>query len=61
MASDKEEVPKVLTGLIAMKICAKYNRCALVVRPQLVDGVQIYSGSGRGKIAEGFNKHSSKA
>ena len=53
--SDKEEVPKVLTGLIAMKICAKYNRCALVLRPQLVDGIQIYSGSGRGKIAEGFN------
>ena len=52
---DKNEIPKVLTGLIAMKICAKYNRCTLVLRPQLVDGVQYYMGSGRGKKAEGFD------
>ena len=38
-----------------MKICAKYNRCTLVVRPQIIDGVQYYMGSGRGKRAEGFN------
>lgn len=53
--SNKEEVPKVLTGLVAMKICAKYNRCTLVVRPQMVDGIQYYMGSGRGKIADGFD------
>ena len=38
-----------------MKICAKYNRCTLVLRPQLIDGVQYYMGSGRGKKAEGFD------
>lgn len=53
--TNKDEVPKVLTGLVAMKICAKYNRCTLVVRPQIIDGVQYYMGSGRGKRAEGFN------
>lgn len=52
---DKNEIPKVLTGLIAMKICAKYNRCTLVLRPQLIDGKQYYMGSGRGKKAEGFD------
>ena len=51
--SYKEEVPKVLTGLVAMKICAKYNKCALVLRPQIIDGVQYYMGSGRGKRADG--------
>ena len=53
--NDKNEVPKVLTGLVAMKICAKYNRCTLVLRPQLIDGVQYYMGSGRGKRADGFD------
>lgn len=52
--NDKNDIPKTLTGLIAMKICAKYNRCALVLRPQIVDGIQYYMGSGRGKKAEGF-------
>ena len=52
--TDKNSIPKTLTGLIAMKICAKYNRCTLVLRPQMIDGVQYYMGSGRGKKANGF-------
>lgn len=49
------EVPQVLTGLVAMKIAAKYNKPTLVVRPILINGIQYYAGSGRGRRAEGFN------
>lgn len=53
--TNKDEIQKTITGLVAMKIVAKYNKCALVLRPILKDGVQYYMGSGRGKKAEGFD------
>ena len=53
-AKNENEVPKTLTGLIATKIVAKYNKPVLVLRPKLINGIQYYLGSGRGKNAEGF-------
>lgn len=49
-----EDVPKSLTGLVAMKILQKYNRPTLILRPVQDNGVWYYRGSGRGKKAEGF-------
>jgi single-stranded-DNA-specific exonuclease len=51
---DINDVPKSLTGLVAMKILQKYNRPTLILRPVQQDGVWYYRGSGRGKKAEGF-------
>lgn len=52
--SDINDVPKSLTGLVAMKILQKYNRPTLILRPVLEDGKWFYRGSGRGKKVEGF-------
>ena len=52
---DQDEIPKTLTGLLAMKIVAKYNKPALVLRPRLENGEQYWFGSGRGKTVHGFN------
>ena len=52
--SDINDVPKALTGLVAMKILQKYNRPTLILRPTNNDGKWIYRGSGRGKKADGF-------
>lgn len=51
---DINDVPKSLTGLVAMKILQKYNRPTLILRPVQQDGVWYYRGSGRGKKADGF-------
>lgn len=51
---DINDVPKSLTGLVAMKILQKYNRPTLILRPVQNDGVWYYRGSGRGKKADGF-------
>lgn len=51
---DINDVPKSLTGLVAMKILQKYNRPTLILRPVQQDGKWYYRGSGRGKKAEGF-------
>lgn len=52
--SDINDVPKSLTGLVAMKILQKYNRPTLILRPVQDNGKWYYRGSGRGKKAEGF-------
>jgi single-stranded-DNA-specific exonuclease len=52
--ADINDVPKALTGLVAMKILQKYNRPTLILRPTNNDGKWIFRGSGRGKKAEGF-------
>lgn len=51
---DINDVPKSLTGLVAMKILQKYNRPTLILRPVQEDGIWYYRGSGRGKKADGF-------
>lgn len=51
---DINDVPKSLTGLVAMKILQKYNRPTLILRPVQDNGVWHYRGSGRGKKADGF-------
>ena len=48
------EVPKSLTGLVAMKISAKYNRPTLILRPVVEGDKTYFRGSGRGKKMEGF-------
>lgn len=49
-----DDVPKSLTGLVAMKILQKYSRPTLILRPVQENGKWYYRGSGRGKKAEGF-------
>jgi single-stranded-DNA-specific exonuclease len=51
---DINDVPKSLTGLVAMKILQKYSRPTLILRPVQQDGKWYYRGSGRGKKVEGF-------
>ena len=52
---DKVVVPQNITGLIAMELLKYYNKPVLVLRPKIENGQLVYAGSGRGKIAEGFN------
>ena len=52
--SNPNEVPKSLTGLVAMKILQKYNRPTLILRPVVEDNKTYFRGSGRGKKMEGF-------
>lgn len=52
---DKVVVPQNITGLIAMELLKNYGKPVLVLRPKIENGQLIYAGSGRGKIAEGFN------
>lgn len=49
-----ENFSKSLTGLVAMKISAKFNRPTLILRPVNENGKLSYRGSGRGKKVEGF-------
>lgn len=51
---DINDVPKSLTGLVAMKILQKYSRPTLILRPVQDNGTWYYRGSGRGKKVEGF-------
>lgn len=52
--TNPNEVPKTLTGLVAMKISQKYSRPTLILRPSVTDDGIHYRGSGRGKKMEGF-------
>lgn len=52
--TNPDEVPKTLTGLMAMKLSQKYNKPTLVLRPIQENDIQYYRGSGRGKNATGF-------
>lgn len=52
--SNANEVPKSLTGLVAMKILQKYNRPTLILRPVVEGNKTYFRGSGRGKKMEGF-------
>ena len=53
--NNPDEIQKTLTGLLAMKISQKYCKPTLVLRPIKEKGVQYYRGSGRGRVATGFN------
>ena len=52
--SNKAEIPKTMTGLVAMRILNRYSKPALVLRPVKVNGETHYQGSGRGKKMSGF-------
>lgn len=53
--SNPNEVPKTVTGLVAMKLSAIYNRPVLVVRPIFSANEVTYAGSGRASAADGFD------
>lgn len=53
--SDVDEIPKTLTGLIAMKIANYYKKPTLVLRPVFLGKEVLYRGSGRSMFADGFN------
>lgn len=51
----QDDVPKSITGLVAMEILKKYNLPALVVRPREIEGEGELWGSGRGKANGDFS------
>ncbi|MFW6001965.1 MAG: DHH family phosphoesterase [archaeon] len=52
---DPIEVPKTITGLVAMELLKIYKKPVLVLRPKSDgDGGTVYAGSGRGKIHGDF-------
>lgn len=53
---DPDEVPKTVTGLVAMKLSVIYNKPVLVLRPTFHgNGDLSYRGSGRASAADGFD------
>ena len=50
----KEDLPKTMTGILAMSLNREYGNPVLVVRPKVEDGIKTLSGSGRGQKALGF-------
>ncbi|MFW6030026.1 MAG: hypothetical protein ACOCRO_07200, partial [Halanaerobiales bacterium] len=52
--NDKVNVPKTMTGLVAMQILKKYRKPVLVLRPKKIDGEDYLFGSGRANKTEGF-------
>jgi single-stranded-DNA-specific exonuclease len=51
---DDVEVPKTMTGLVAMDIVKHYKKPALVLRPRSINGESFLYGSGRANIRPGF-------
>lgn len=53
--TNKDEVPQTVTGLVAMKLSAIYNRPVMVVRPVFRGNQEVvYQGSLRASAADGF-------
>lgn len=52
--NDKIQVPKTMTGLVAMELVKKYKKPVLVLRPKKINGKEFLFGSGRASKAEGF-------
>lgn len=53
--TDPDEVPKTVTGLVAMKLSVIYNKPVLVLRPVFSGKDTFYAGSGRASAADGFD------
>lgn len=53
--NDRVQVPKTITGLVAMDLLKEYNKPCLVLHPRKNEsGELIYAGSGRSKPFEGL-------
>ena len=53
--TNADEVPKTVTGLVAMKLSALYNKPVMVVRPVFRNNEEVmYQGSLRASRADGF-------
>lgn len=51
---DKVPTPQNITGLVAMELLKEYGKPTLVLRPKMEEEQLVYSGSARGKQADGF-------
>lgn len=52
--TDVVQLPRTLTGLVAMEFVKKYKKPVLVLRPRTENGINYYAGSGRSRSIEGF-------
>ncbi len=50
----KQELPKTMTGILAMALNREYGVPVLVLRPKIENGIEKLSGSGRATTAAGF-------